>query len=112
MNLIKSITDNANQIFSVSISGYSNAQITLNYKSNQNAWFMSIVWGSFEINNMLISVGYNILRQFKNQIPFGIAINSTTGTDPLFVDSWLLGYNNFYVLDSTDVAFMETTYYG
>ena len=73
---------------------------------------MSLVWGDFVLNNFKVSNGPNILRQFKNIIPFGIQITQTGGTDPILQQAWSGGYNQFYFLDAADVAVIESTYYG
>lgn len=109
MRLINSLTDEAKQKFSVAIDGYDSASIFIEFKPQQQGWFMTISWGDWQLSNQRISTSPNILRQFKNRIPFGIAISGVDGIDPVFKDSWI-SLNAFYVLDSADVETAEGAY--
>ena len=80
-------------------------------KPQQFGWFMNLVWGNFSVNNLRLAVGPNILRQFKNQIPFGIAISGVGNIDPLNQTDWVSN-NGFFILTSDDVAAVETVVYG
>lgn len=111
MNQITSLTTDPKQQFNAVISGYNTAQIYIEYKPQQFGWFMNLVWGNFSVNNLRLAVGPNILRQFKNQIPFGIAISGVGNIDPLNQTDWVSN-NGFFILTSDDVAAVETVVYG
>lgn len=107
---IPNITDYPNQQFTIPIVNYENAVLTLKYRPSQYGWFMDLVWGSFQAYGERVSVSPNILRQYQNRIPFGIAVNGIDRADPLNADSWV-NNNGMYILDESDVADIEELYY-
>lgn len=106
MRRLTGLTDDPKQQFAMVIEGYDAATVTLEYKSSQYAWFMSVVWGNFELYGERVATGPNMLRQFKDIIPFGIAVSGNNAIDPLFLTSWLTDCS-FYVLDAADVESAE-----
>jgi hypothetical protein len=109
MYLISALNDRPKQTFKAVIDGYDTATITIEFKPEQFGWFMSIVWGTFELYNERVATSDNILRQFKNIIPFGILIEGVNAIDPLTIDSWLTD-NKFYMLDQADIEEVEALY--
>ena len=109
MKKISGLTNDVKQKFVAVIDGYDAATITLEYKSQQYAWYMSVVWGDFAIYGERVAVSYNLLRQFRDILPFGIAVSGVDAMDPLFKDSWLSA-NSFFILDSTDIETVEALY--
>jgi hypothetical protein len=109
MYLISVLNDRPKQTFKAVIDGYDTAEITLEFKPEQYGWFMSIVWGSFEVYNERVSTSLNLLRQFSKIIPFGILVEGTDAIDPLKIDSWVTD-NKFYMLDQADIEEVEALY--
>ena len=87
------------------------AFLTLEFKTNLNCWFYSITWGEFSIKNHQIVTGANILRQYKNRVPFGIMVATNNVLDPLTLECWVDGTAELYVLNTEDTAYVEE-YYG
>jgi hypothetical protein len=102
MRQITAISNEYKQTFKFPISGYDSVQFTLEFKPNQYSWFMSIVWGTFILNNDHIAVSNNLLAQFKNIIPFGVSVYGPDYVDPFSVDAWISGWT-FNILDSTEI---------
>ena len=113
MNQITEITSEPQQQHFLIIEGnYDKATLTLEYKPNLNAWFYSLVWQTFSIYNQQLCRGPNIIRQFKNQLPFGIGIVTKNNLDPMTDDEFTNGNTSFYLLNSDDVTSVETYFYG
>jgi hypothetical protein len=98
MKLIDAISEDANQNMVVSIDGGGKAVVDLAFKSSQQGWFMSVTFGSFAIKNRRIVTGPNILRAFRNIIPFGFACITDDGNEPVTLDSFSTGKAKFYIL--------------
>lgn len=109
MKEIVSLNDNAKQIFRYSFDNYAPIEISLEYRENFYSWFMNIVWGDWSIYNERIAVAPNLLRQFRNVLPFGIMIYGPDDVDPFSRTSWVDGWR-FIMLDTTDIAEVETYY--
>ena len=108
---ISSLTADAKQQFNMVVPGYDNAIMYMEYKPQQNGWFLSISWGTFACNNERMSTGLNLLRQWKNIIPFGLLISTSGVGDPIFINSWVTSHN-LYSLDIHDMAEIEGYYAG
>jgi len=105
------LSSDAKQNFLAPITGYDPVDITIEYKPSQYGWFISLVWGNFSINNERISISPNLLRQFKNVLPFGILISGFQAEEPIFITSWLEN-NKFVILDQNDLSMIELRYYA
>lgn len=83
MNLINNITDDTLQTSQLILPDGSQVQLTLCYKPMQYGWFIqSLTYGNLTIQGRRIFVSPNILQQFCNQIPFGIACFSVGNREP------------------------------
>ena len=97
------------QTMSVPIEGSTTAmQLTLEFNPVQFAWFMSLTWGAFVLNSVQMVAAPNLLRQWKNVIPFGLAVLNTGKLDPLTLEDFTTGVSTIYILNASDVAAMET----
>ena len=109
MYQILSLTDAPKQQFNALISGYDSATIYLEYKPQQYGWFMTVTWGTFVLSNERVSASPNLLRQFKDILPFGLMITGDESLDPSAIDSWV-EKNQMYFLDAADVVEIEGIY--
>lgn len=86
------------------VPGYADSAIlTLEYRPDQYAWFFSVTWGEWGINNVRLTTDPNILRQYSRVLPFGFAVLSSDGADPLFVDSFSTVVCEMYMIDAADI---------
>jgi hypothetical protein len=109
--IITALTDDPKQIFYAVIAGYDVAKITLEWKPNQYGWFMSLIWGTFSVNNIRLCNYPNVLYQWKKVLPFGVAITGVNGQDPLVFNAWTTN-NKFYLIDATDISEQEAIFNG
>lgn len=83
MFVVTSISADAKQRQTLSLEDGTRFQIQMEYKPLQMGWFFkSISYEDFEVTNIRICTSPNLLHQYKNQIPFGIAIVSTGNFEP------------------------------
>ena len=78
--------------------------MNLVYKPLQIGWFCSVTYLDFKVTNLRVGNSLNILTQFKNLIPFGLACFTNQGQDPLFQQDFLAGNATLCLLDAADVA--------
>ena len=107
---ITSLNDSYKQQFQYDLATYDPIDITLEFKEAQQGWFFSLTYATFEIYQERISVALNLLRQFRNIIPFGILVSGPDSMDPVTNDAWLTGWE-FYIIDQTDIADIEASFY-
>lgn len=111
MNKITSVGGEPKQQMFVTIDGYDKAKLYLEWKPLQNYWFFSLTWGTFSVNNHRVVIGYNLLRQYHRQIPFGLLVDSADGQDPMTDDAFVTTCS-IYLLTADDVTAIETNIYG
>ncbi|NCX94761.1 MAG: hypothetical protein EBX40_08805 [Gammaproteobacteria bacterium] len=108
---IDGLTNDPKQEFFAVIDGYDSAKINLEWKPNQYGWFMAVTWGTFEASSIRLAYNLNILHQFKNQLPFGIAITSNNQLDPITENAWTTN-SQFIVLNAADVETIAGVFNG
>jgi hypothetical protein len=78
--------------------------LTLYYSANQYSWFIqNLTYGNFQAQNLRMVTSPNILQQFMNQIPFGLACFTTDGLDSTQQQDLFSGYATLYILSSDEV---------
>lgn len=104
MLLVTELTNDAKQQHSFILPSGLNVDVYFEYKPLQVGWFMSISYlTTFTARNIRIVTSPNILHQFKNIIPFGMACFVDANAEPLLQDDFLSGRARFFILDADDV---------
>lgn len=111
MLYINKITNDPQQ--SITLTGIPGATIamTLRFMPRVQSWVMGITYNAESINGIGVVTSLNLLRQFKNNLPFGIACLRTDGLDPYTVNDFSFQTANLYLLDSSDIAAIEAGYF-
>jgi hypothetical protein len=113
MTLIDSITDQANQTIGLILDSGVKITMTLVYKSNQQGWFYSLSQGSVSLfKNRRMVASPNMLRAFRDVLPFGLACATSDGYEPIFADDFSSGRAKLYLLNAADLAIVESTIIG
>lgn len=113
MRIIETITADALQEQILPIDGTSQrCFMTLEFKPNQSSWYYSFTFGDFSVSNERLVVSPNLIRQYKNLLPFGLLLYSASGIDPIHQDSFSSGEAVLNILSAAEVAEVETTLYG
>jgi len=109
MKYVGNITSEAKQNIKLITEDGSKVNFTLEFKPMQEGWFFSFSWGGiFSVNNRRLTTCLNMLRQFREILPFGFACTTTDGYEPIFQDDFIKGRAQFYILNSNDVGAVET----
>lgn len=107
MLYINKITSDPSQ--NINLTGIPNLNIamTLRYLARMQLWVMGLKFGTTTINGIMVTTAPNMLRQFKNNMPFGIACLKADGLDPYYLTDFSTQAANLYLLNSDDVAVLE-----
>lgn len=104
MYLIQGISDAALQQQTLILPTGGAVVITLKYVPMQYGWFFtSIVYQDFTITNYRVCNSPNMLFQFRNLLPFGIACFATGDREPTQQEDFIDEYASLYVLSADDV---------
>lgn len=78
--------------------------IVMRFVPMQYSWkFESLTYNSFLLENLRITNSPNMLHQFRNQIPFGIACFSTANREPSQQQDFSSRASILYILSATEV---------
>ncbi len=112
MQRITNLSDEASQLTKVVLADGSVATFEFIYNSAVERWMFNVSHPDIECDGMILCAGANVLRMFRNTIPFGLGCYSTDGADPFYIEDFASGRITLYVLDAPEVGFFETSVYG
>lgn len=115
MNKIDNLSDGADQLTTLQMPDGSIGTIELYYRGASQRWVFDFTHPQFPngaIQGQMLCVHPNILRNFKNILDFGMAVVSTDGQDPAFIEDFVNGRVSLFILDAADVAAVEADAYG
>lgn len=105
MYLIQQITGDALQKQTLLLPDGTSLSLTINFVPMQYGWFItSLIYQSFTLNGLRITNSPNMLHQFRNQIPFGLACFSANNREPSQQQDFLSGASQLYILSAAEVA--------
>ena len=105
MQKMLNITATTNQKTTFTLPDGSLFSITLYFSDRQIGWFIKeLTYNTFTLKGIRVTNSPNIMHQFSNKLPFGIACLSTNNLEPFLVDSFTSGVSTLYLLTATEVA--------
>ena len=82
--------------------------ISLYYVTIQQGWFIDeLSYKDFTVRGMRLVNSTNILRQYKNLIPFGLAVMTAGNREPMFMADLNNDTTKLFVLNSSEVELYE-----
>lgn len=106
MFLIQQITNAPRQKQTLILPDGTSLNMEIYFIPMQFGWFItSLVYGNFTIQGLRITVSPNMLYQFRNQIPFGLACyaNLAAKREPTQQQDFSSGAFSLYILNQTEV---------
>ena len=111
MQAITNLDNSADQVTNVVLSDGSVAQFEFIYEPAIERWMFNLTHPDITVNLLNLCAGPNMLRDWRNVIPFGLACLSTDGADPFYIDDFQSGRITLYVLNAAEVAAVESDVY-
>lgn len=112
-SILTGLTDQPNQQYPITLPDGSAATLTLGFWPQQNGWFYNLAWSgrtpAFALNGQQLVVSPNLLRQWRNVLPFGLGVVTNDGLDPTDQEDFVNGNCTLFLLDTSDIATAETT---
>lgn len=108
MLLIQNVTSVPYQKQTLVLPDGSFLNFTLRFVPLQQCWFFDeISWQSFLVNGLRCSNQPNLLRQWKNLLPFGLGCFSKANREPSLQEDFSSGASKLYVLTEAEVLQYE-----
>lgn len=103
MRKINGITNSSRQIMTVPLEDGSSFSLSLSYNPMVMSWFITeLVYEDFVLKGYRISRSNNILHQYRNLIPFGIACYSIDEREPRLIDDFDQDYCQLFLLSKNE----------
>lgn len=100
---IQNITTNARQKQTLILPDGSQIVISLYFCPLQQGWFIpNLTYKTFVLNGLRIVNSPNMLHQYRNQIPFGLACFSTGQREPSLQEDFFSEASKLYVLTEAE----------
>ncbi len=101
-----SVTSDAVQDQNLVLADGSQISIEIRFVPMQFGWFFNYLnYGAFSLNGFRIVNSPNMLQQYRNLIPFGLACFSLSQREPSQQTDFSSGNSNLYILSSDDVVY-------
>lgn len=112
MQLITSITSKSKQRMTLVLENNETVDFLLYYSIRQQNWFFDFTYKNLTVNGSTVVLTPNALRQYRKQIPFGIAFAATSFVEPFSIDDFSSGRVNMFVLNANEVEQAESEIYN
>ncbi len=105
MYAVNQITNDPFQQQTLVLPDGTSLQLQIYFMPLQYGWFItSLTYGTFTLNGLRITNSPNMLHQFRNQLPFGLACFSTNNREPSQQTDFSSGASQLYILTAAEVA--------
>ena len=104
MFVVQNITSNALQTQNIVLPDATTFSLTLYFIPMQFGWFITnLTYGNFILQGVRITNSPNMMNQFRNQIPFGLACYSTNNREPSQQQDFSSSASILYILTQAEV---------
>lgn len=105
---IEQVTSDSLQQQTLILEDGSSLSLTIYFMPMQFGWFIrNLTYGDFVINNLRIVNTGNMLHQWKNKLPFGIACFSKENREPSQQEDFSSGNSELFILSESEVEDFE-----
>lgn len=109
MNQLTILSNDADQLAFAPLSDGSLLQLEFIYRAGIQRWSLNVTHPLLTLVGVDLCLSPNILRQWRNQISFGIAVTSYDGYDPVDINDFTDGRISVYILSAAEVSEVEST---
>jgi hypothetical protein len=102
MNRIEGITDKPKQQMTISLDDGTPVSLLIEYRPNQLGWFYDLSVGGFVLNGQRLVTSPDLLRKFRNILPFTLAVLTTNNVEPMNQQDFADGTAKLYLLEGED----------
>lgn len=108
MKQIDNLSSESDQLIQINLEDGSLVSFEFVYKPAIQRWVFNVAFDTFEADNLNLCLHPNILREFRDKLPFGLACTSTDGADPAFIEDFSSARVAVYLLSAAEVLQVET----
>ncbi len=111
MTSLNGLTDQPKQNSDFVLADGSRVSIAMEYYPQQMGWFLNVAWQDFSVTGIRMVTSPGLLRQWKNILPFDLAVYTNGNLDPLNLTDFATRTSIIYVLEAADIAEVDAALY-
>lgn len=111
MKYIDRITNSPIQTMTLTGNQRQRINLTMRYMPSQQSWFMDVAYQDFSVYGLQVVASVNMLRNYKNVVPFGFVCTTEQQIDPYRLDDFLTGFAKMYLMNEQDVINIEEAFF-
>lgn len=105
MFLIEGVTEDPKQQRTLTLSDGTTLFLAMEFVEMQYGWFITeLTYGDFTLHGMRVTSNPNMLHQFRNQLPFGLACFTRGDREPTFIKDFSSQASKLYILSAAEVV--------
>lgn len=112
MYLLNNLANEPKQKLTFMLEDSTRLVLNFEYRENQMGWFFGFQYGDTNYQNIRLTTSYNVLRAYRNWLPFGLRCDTIDDGEPIDINDFVTGYASVYLLTRDDVQAIEGNYYG
>lgn len=112
MQVITTLTNHPDQLHTLVLEDNDTATFRLFYCGRMQEWYFDLEYKDLVINGAKVVLTPNILRQFRKNIPFGIAFFADSYVEPFEIEAFSSGRVSMGILNSEEVQEIESEIYN
>lgn len=111
MTTVTGISANPKQKFTLALDDGTQVSCSIEYRPQQQSWFADVQWETWVLNGLRLVPSPNLLRQWRNVIPFGFALLTGNQREISSQQAFASGAAELILLNAADVARFEELAY-
>lgn len=114
MTRVDNLTDSSDQATTLILPDNTPVSLRLRFRPRTGRWIADVGYATnnFQVNGLNICCFPNVMRPWREVLPFGIAFMTADFTDPFQLQDFATGRVAVYLLTADDVAQVESTIIG
>lgn len=110
MQIVRSLTSAPKQFHQLVLDNNDTADFHIRYYPRMLGWFFDIEYQGTVINGVKVVLHPNILRQFKNKLPFGLMFytDNNSPVEPFQITDFQTGRVKMAILNEDEVKQVES----
>lgn len=111
MHQITTLTNEPKQRCQLVLESNDTVDFRLYFYPRQQSWYFDFAYKDLIVNGSKAVLSPNVLRNFKNIIPFGIGFSADSLVEPFSLDDFSSGRVRMYLLNREDIQQIEQEIY-
>lgn len=114
MTRVDNLTDASDQTTTLILPDNTAVTLRLRFRPRTQRWVADVGYAAtgFQVNGLNLCCFPNVMRSWREVIPFGIAFMTADFTDPFQLQDFATGRVAVYLLNAADVLAVESTVIG